>query len=155
MNRKDKYGRGSAAANGDGFVDLTPGDTFARGKIAMSHFDKKAVDETREKPRVLRVFSAFVFAGKPLVATITIKLSNDGLRLYAIEALDIMRDEGLEVHLAAEPRQFKTTRLLLEQRIAYYVGEVNRTRPAFVNLDEPFTIDRCADLILEVFELLS
>ena len=214
MSRKDKYGRGSAAANGDGFVDLAPGDTFAalegqlklrvadrfdnpvlgisasigskrnaselakhlasgeeeeihkfaaknvgvlfaRGKIAISHFDKKAVDETREKPRVLRVFSAFVFSGKPFVATITIKLADDGLRLYAIEALEIMRDESLEVHLAAEPRQFKTTRLLLQQRIAYYVGEVNRTRPAFVNLDEPFTIGRCADLILEVFELLG
>ena len=211
MNRKDKYGRGSAAANGDGFVDLAPGDTFAvleeqlklrisdrfdnlalgisasigskrnaselakhlaageeeevhkfaaknigvlfaRGKIAISHFDKKAVDETREKPKVLRVFSAFVFAGKPLVATITIKLADDGLRLYAIEALDIMRDEGLEVHLAAEPRQFKTTRLLLEQRIAYYVGDVNRTRPEFVNLDEPFAIDRCAVLVLEMLQ---
>lgn len=29
MTRKDKYGRGSAAANGEGFVDLMPGDTFA------------------------------------------------------------------------------------------------------------------------------
>ena len=29
MIRKDKYGRGSAAANGEGFVDLAPGDTFA------------------------------------------------------------------------------------------------------------------------------
>ena len=65
-----------------------------------------------------------------------------------------MRDEGLEVHLAAEPRQFKTTRLLLEQRIAYYVGDVNRTRPAFVNLDEPFAIDRCAVLILEMLQTL-
>ena len=83
-------------------------------KIGGEDFDKKAVDETREKPRVLRVFSAFVFSGKPFVATITIKLADDGLRLYAIEALDIMRDEGLEVHLAAEPRQFKPTRLLLE-----------------------------------------
>ena len=27
-NRPDKYGRGSAAANGAGFVDLAPGDTF-------------------------------------------------------------------------------------------------------------------------------
>jgi len=27
-NRPDKYGRGSAAANGAGFVDLSPGDTF-------------------------------------------------------------------------------------------------------------------------------
>lgn len=26
MNRKDKYGRGSAVANGDGFVDLAPED---------------------------------------------------------------------------------------------------------------------------------
>ena len=214
MNRKDKYGRGSAAANGDGFVDLAPGDTFAalevllkrritdrfdnlalgisasisskrnaselakhlasgeeeeihkfaaknigvlfaRGKIAISHFDKKAVDETREKPRVLRVFSAFVFSGKPFVATITIKLAGDGLRLYAIEALDLMRDEGLEVHLAAEPRQFKPTRLLLVQRIAYYVGDVNRTHPAFVNLNEPFAIDRCAVLILEMLQALS
>ena len=25
----DKYGRGSAAANGEGFVDLEPGDTFS------------------------------------------------------------------------------------------------------------------------------
>lgn len=29
MKKKDKYGRGSAAANGEGFVDLAPGDTFA------------------------------------------------------------------------------------------------------------------------------
>lgn len=108
MNLKDKYGRGRAAANGEGFVDLAPGDTFAalegqlklriadrfdnlalgisvsigskrnaselakhlasgeeeeihkfaaknvgvlfaRGKIAISHFDKKAVDETHER----------------------------------------------------------------------------------------------------------
>ena len=27
-NQTDKYGRGSAALNGDGFVDLEPGDTF-------------------------------------------------------------------------------------------------------------------------------
>ena len=75
-----------------------------------------------------------------------------GERLYAIEAMDIMRDEGLEVHLAAEPRQFKTTRLLLEERIAYYVGDVNRTQPAFVNWNEPFAIDRCAVLVLEMLE---
>ena len=29
MIRQDKYGRGSAAANGEGFVDLSPRDTFA------------------------------------------------------------------------------------------------------------------------------
>ena len=46
MRRKDKYGRGSAAANGEGFVGLAPGD---------------------------------------------------GLRLYAIEALDIMRGVSMGV----------------------------------------------------------
>ena len=29
MVRVDKYGRGSAALNGGGFVDLVPGDAFA------------------------------------------------------------------------------------------------------------------------------
>ena len=211
MNRKDKYGRGSAVANGEGFVDLAPGDTFvalegllklrkaerfdnlaldisasigsnrnaselakhmasgegeevhkfaaknvgvlfSRGKLGISHYDKKAVDESREKPKILRVFSAFAFAGNPFVATITIKSADNALKLYAIEALDVMRDENLEVHLAAEPRQFKTTRLLLEERIAYYVGDVNRTQPAFVNRNEPFAIDRCAVLVLEMLE---
>ena len=152
MRGNDKYGRGSAAANGEGFVDLAPGDTFAaleaqlkqriadrfdnavlgisasigskrnaselakhlasgeeeeahkfaarnigvlfaRGQLGISHDDKKAVDETREKPKIFRVFTPFVFAGESLVATITIKPADDGLRLYAIEALDIMRVE--------------------------------------------------------------
>ena len=33
MSKVDKYGRGSAAANGEGFVDLAPGDTFAALEI--------------------------------------------------------------------------------------------------------------------------
>ena len=110
MARRDKYGRGSAAVNGEGFVDFAPDDTFAaleaqlkqriadrfdnpvlgisasigskrnaselakhlasgeeeevhkfaaknvgvlfaRGGVGVVHFDKKAVDETREKPK--------------------------------------------------------------------------------------------------------
>ena len=206
MTRKDKYGRGSAAANGEGFVDLAPGDTFAaleaqlkrriadrfdnavlgmsasigskrnaselakhlasgeeeeahkfaaknigvlfvRGQLGISHDDKKAVDETREKPKIFRVFTPFVFAGESLVAMITIKPADDGLRLYAIEALDIMRGERLEVHLAAEPRQFKTSRLLLADRISYYVGDVNRTHPKFVGRDEMFSTERTVGLL--------
>lgn len=101
MTRKDKYGRGSAAANGEGFVDLAPGD---------------------------------------------------GLRLYAIEALDITRGERLEVHLAVEPRQFKTSRLLLMGRISYYVGDVNRTHPKFLFRAESFTIERMAELLYDVMQ---
>ena len=209
MVRADKYGRGSAVANGEGFVDLSSGDTFAavedqlkrrvadrfdnltlgisaiigskrnaselakhlasgegeevhkfaaknigvlfaRGRLGVSHFDKKAKDETREKPMILRVFAAFVFAESPFVATITIKPADSGLRLYAIEALDIMRDERPEVHLAAKPRQFKTTRLLLADRISYYVGDVNRTNPKFIGRDEPFSIERTVELLEEM-----
>ena len=211
MIRKDKYGRGSAAANGEGFVDLAPGDTFAaleaqlkrriaerfdnlalgisasigskrnaselakhlasgeeeeahkfaaknigvlfaKGGMGVVHFDKKAVDETREKPEIFRVFSPFVFAGEPLVATITIKPAADGLRLYAIEALDIMRGERLEVHLAAEPRQFKTSRLLLTDKISYYVGDVNRTHPKFIGRDELFSIERMVELLERIVQ---
>ena len=206
MSKVDKYGRGSAAANGEGFVDLAPGDTFAaleaqlkqrvadrfdnpvlgisasigskrnaselakhlasgeeeeahkfaaknvgvlfaRGRLGVVHFDKKAVDETREKPKIFRVFSPFAFAGEPHVATITIKPADVGFGLYAIEALDIMRGERLEVHLAAEPRQFKTSRLLLADRIAYYVGDVNRTHPNFIGRTEPFTVNRTVELL--------
>ena len=214
MVRADRYGRGSAAANGGGFVDLVPGDTFAaleeqlkrriserfdnltlgisasigskrnaselakhlaageeeevhkfaaknigvlfaNGKLGISHDDKKAVDETRAKPRILRVFSTFEFSGNPLIATITIKPTEGGLRLYAIEALDIMRDERLEVHLAAEPRHFKTTRLLLENRIAYYVGDVNRTHPKFVGREDSFSTGRVVELMERMLQDLD
>ena len=153
-------------------MDLAPGDTFAalEGQLKQrkaERFDNLALNmsasigSNRNASELAKHMASgeeeevHKFAGKPFVATITIKSADNALKLYAIEALDIMRDENLEVHLAAEPRQFKTTRLLLEERIAYYVGDVNRTRPAFVNRNEPFTLDRCADLILEVFELLS
>ena len=102
--------------------------------------------------KIFRVFSPFVFAGEPLVATITIKPADDGLRLYAIEALDVMRGERLEVHLAAEPRQFKTTRLLLTDRISYYVGDVNRTHPKFVDRDEMFSIGRTVELLERIVQ---
>ena len=220
MNRKDKYGRGSAAANGDGFVDLAPGDTFAvleeqlklrisdrfdnlalgisasigskrnanelakhlaygegeevhkfaaknvgvlfaRGVVGIRHFDKKAVTGQRWVTVYLRVFSAFVFAGQKYLATITLKEAGGGLgNLYAVEALEINQDADSEVHLAEQyPKGLNSAPIQnlasqLERRIAYYVGDVNRTHPAFVNLDEPFAIDRCVVLILEMLQTL-
>ena len=41
MVRVDKYGRGSAAANGEGFVDLAPGDTFAALEKYLKQRQKK------------------------------------------------------------------------------------------------------------------
>ena len=134
---KDKYGRGSAAANGAEFVDLEPGDTFsgleaklrlvqtviyenrmlglrasiasrrnanelskhmapgeeeeahkfaaknvgalfARGAVGIRHFDKKAIRDDAPKPVMLRVFSAFVFSGERMIATITLRQEKDG-----------------------------------------------------------------------------
>ena len=218
MNRKDKYGRGSAAANGDGFVDLAPGDTFAvleeqlklrisdrfdnlalgisasigskrnanelakhlaygegeevhkfaaknvgvlfaRGVVGIRHFDKKAVTGQRWVTVYLRVFSAFIFAGQKYLATITLKeMSGESGRIYAVEALEINQDADSEVHLAEQyPKGLNSAPIQnlasqLERRIAYYVGDVNRTRPEFVNLDEPFAIDRCAVLVLEMLQ---
>ena len=141
MTRKDKYGRGSAAANGEGFVDLAPGDTFAALEAQL----KQRVADRFDNP-VLGI-SASIGSKRNAEATITIKPADVGLRLYAIEALDIMRGERPEVHLAAEPRQFKTSRLLLSDRIAYYVGDVNRTYPKFISLTEPFTVERTIELL--------
>ena len=146
MNRQDKYGRGSAAANGDGFVDLAPGDTFAALEeqlkqriadridnlalgISASIGSKRNASELAKHLASGEEEEIHKFAAKNIGV-----LFARGKIAISQEALDIMRDEGLEVHLAAEPRQFKTTRLLLEQRIAYYVGDVNRTRPMFVEV---------------------
>ena len=183
--RTDKYGRGSAAANGEGFVDLAPGDTFAaleeqlRRRIA-DRFDNLALgisasicskrnanelakhlaygegEEAHKFAAYLRVFSAFVFAGRKYLATITLKeVSGESGNIYAVEALEINQDADSEVHLAEQcPKGLNSAPIQnlasqLAKRIAYYVGDVNRTRPAFVNRNEPFTIDRCAVVILE------
>ena len=214
--RTDKYGRGSAAANGEGFVDLAPGDTFAaleeqlkrrildrfdnvalgisasigskrnanelakhlaygegeevhkfaaknvgvlfaRGVVGVRHLDKKAVAGQRWVTVYLRVFSEFVFARQKYVATITLKeVSGEAGNIYAVEAVEINQDADSEVHLAEQcPRGLNSAPIQnlasqLAKRIAYYVGDVNLTQPTFVNRNEPFAIDRCAGLILEM-----
>lgn len=195
----DKYGRGSAAANGEGFVDLSPGDTFdgletrlramkdsvfvnrvlglsasiasmrnanelakhmavgeaeeahkfaaknvgvlfAKGGVGIRHFDKKAVRDDAPKPVVLRVFSAFLFAGRAMVATITLRAERDGNKLYAIEAVEINEDTDSERTPRGETAPFRNLVSQLADRIAYYVGDVKRTQPSFVGGDD----DPCA-----------
>ena len=212
MNRKDKYGRGSAAANGDGFVDLAPGDTFAaleeqlkrritdrfdnlalgisasigskrnaselakhlaageeeevhkfaaknigalfaNGKLGISHDDKKAVANQRWVTRFIRVFASFRFAGNGYLATLTLKDVNPNSRIYAVEAVEINQDVksgstprgAISKDLNSAPFQDLTSQLL--NRIAYYVGDVNRTHPKFVGREERFTIERTVELL--------
>ena len=211
---KDKYGRGSAAANGEGFVDLSPGDTFsaleeqlkkriadrfdnamlgisasigskrnaselakhlasgeeeeahkfaaknigalfARGQLALSHKDKKAVAGQRWITRFIRVFVPFFFAGDDYLATLTLKDVDPDKRIYAVEAVEINQDVksrstprgAISEDLNSAPFQDLTSQLT--DRIAYYVGDVNRTHPKFIGRAEPFSIGRTAELLEE------
>ena len=209
----DKYGRGSAAANGAGFVDLEPGDTFsglearlrglkdcvyknamlgvsasvgsmrnanelakhlgkdedeeahkfaaknvgvlfANAGVGIRHLDKKAVPGARWIVTYVRVFSCFVFAGKRKIATITLK-ENKGLNnLYSVEAVEINEDADSErtprgampEDLNSAPFQNLTSQLA--DRIAYYVGDVNRTKPTFLARSEAFSVETAAGLIM-------
>ena len=103
------------------------------------------------------MFSEFVFARQKYVATITLKeVSGEAGNIYAVEAVEINQDADSEVHLAEQcPRGLNSAPIQnlasqLAKRIAYYVGDVNLTQPTFVNRNEPFAIDRCAGLILEM-----
>ena len=202
----DKYGRGSAAVNGAGFVDLEPGDTFsgleaklrllqtviyenrmlglrasiasrrnanelskhmapgekeeahkfaaknvgalfARGVVGVRHFDKKAIRDDAPKPVVLRIFSVFVFAKERMIATITLRQEKDGNKLYAIEALEINKDTDSERTPRGGTAPLQNQVSQLASRIAYYVGDVNRTKPVFLARSEPFSIECATKLI--------
>ena len=217
MVRVDKYGRGSAAANGEGFVDLAPGDTFAalekylkqriadrfdnatlgisasigskrnaselakhlasgegeevhkfaaknigvlfaRGKLGISHDDKKAVAGQRWVTRFIRVFTPFQFAGIGCCATLTLKSSEPEKKIYAVEAVEINQDAkprstprgAISKDLNSAPFQDLTSQLVCI--ISYYVGDVNRTRPEFVGRDEPFSVERTGELLEELMQ---
>ena len=215
MARVDKYGRGSAAANGEGFVDLAPGDTFAalesqlkrriadrfdnsllrisamigskrnaselakhlasgeeeevhkfaaknigvlfaRGKLGISHDDKKAIVGQRWITRFIRVFTPFWFAGDGYLATLTLKDVDPGRQIYAVEAVEINQDArsrstprgAISKDLNSAPFQDLTSQLI--EIISYYVGDVNRTRPKFVGRDESFSVERAVAHLLEM-----
>ena len=207
----DKYGRGSAAANGAGFVDLAPGDTFdvleaqlrarisevyvnqnlgisasigsnrnanelakhlafgegeeahkfaaknvgmlfRNGQTGIRHFDKKAIRDDSPKPVILRVFSRFVFGGVPCLATITLREEMAGNKLYAVQAVDITKDADSERTPRGETAPLQNLTSFLAGRIAYYVGDVNRTQPEFIGLSEAFTIQAAVTRLLAILE---
>ena len=104
----DKYGRGSAAANGIGFVDLEPGDTF----------------------------DGLVLDGDRKLATITLKQNQGQHNIYSVEALEINKDAesertprgAISEDLNSAPLQNLASQLA--NKITYYVGDVKRTQPS-------------------------
>ena len=209
----DKYGRGSAAANGIGFVDLEPGDTFdglearlraikdsvfecrrlglrasvgsmrnanelakhlakgeleevhkfaaknlgvlfSRAGVGIRHLDKKADPKARWVVTYVRVFAWFVFDGDRKLATITLKQNHGQHNFYSVEALEINKDAesertprgAISEDLNSAPLQNLASQLA--NKITYYVGDVKRTRPAFVADEEPFSVEHAAGKIL-------
>ena len=208
---RDKYGRGSAAANGEGFVDLEPGDTFsgveaklrlaqtvvyenyvlgitatiasrrnanelakhmsfgereeahkfaaknvgvlfARGKVGIRHFDKKAIRDDAPKPVILRVFSPFCFANELMIATITLRAERERNKLYAIEAVEINKDTDSERTPRGETAPLQNPVSYLAHRISYYVGDVNRTCPVFVASPEMFSLEAAAKRVAQMLD---
>ena len=91
------------------------------------------------------------------MATITLKeLGGGAENIYAVEALEINQDADSEVHLAEQyPEGLNSAPIQnlasqLGERIAYYVGDVNRTRPAFVNDATSFSISAAVEKLLQM-----
>lgn len=135
------------------FAAKNIGALFERGVVGFTHLDKKATPNQRWITRFVRVVSSFYFAGERFVATLTLKAESAGGRLYAVEAVEINQDVkfrstprgAISKDLNSAPILNLTSQLA--ERIAYYVGDVNRTHPAFLGCSELFSIERAADLI--------
>ena len=137
------------------FAAKNIGALFERGVVGFSHLDKKALPTQRWITRFVRVVSSFDFAGERFLATLTLKAESSDGRLYAVEAVEIKQDVKLRsTPRGAMSKDLNSAPILnltsqLRKRIAYYVGDVNRTHPAFLGRSEPFSIARVADMISE------
>ena len=102
----------------------------------------------------VRVFAWFVFGGERKLATITLKQNQGQHNFYSVEALEINEDAesertprgAISKDLNSAPLQNLASQLV--SKIAYYVGDVNRTQPSFVASTESFSVERAASEIL-------
>ncbi|MCQ2395369.1 MAG: glycosyltransferase family 2 protein, partial [Kiritimatiellae bacterium] len=65
-----------------------------------------------------------------------------------IEALEINKDTDSERTPRGGTAPFQNQVSQLASRIAYYVGDVNRTKPAFIARSETFSVEIAAELVL-------
>lgn len=116
------------------FAAKNLGVLFCRAKFGIRHLDKKATPNARWIVTYVRAFAPFVFAEEKKIATITLKESKSDHNFYSVEAVEINKDVGSERtprgamsnDLNSAPLQSLTS--YWESKIAYYVGDVNRTR---------------------------
>lgn len=135
------------------FAAKNVGMLFARGRLGISHDDKKAVVGQRWITRFIRVFTPFRFAGDDYLATLTLKDVDPDKGVYAVEAVEINQDAksrstprgAISEDLNSAPFQDLTSQLL--SMVSYYVGDVNRTHPKFFGRDEMFSTERTVKLL--------
>ena len=117
------------------FAAKNLGILFYRAELGIRQLDKKATTNARWIVTYVRVFAPFIFAGEKKIATITLKKSKDVHNFYSVEAIEINKDAGSERtprgamsnDLNSAPLQSLTSHWM--DRVAYYVGDVNRTCP--------------------------
>ena len=140
------------------FAAKNVGKLFERGLLGIRHLDKKALPEQRWPVHFLRVFSPFVFAGQRLLATLTLKENASSANLYSVEAVGIIKDAcsertprgAMSEDLNAAPLLEQAP--LIEKIVSYYVGDVNRTHPAFVGSSDEFTISTAVERLVDMLE---
>lgn len=89
---------------------------------------------------------------------VTLGAEREENKLYAIEAVEINKDVGSERtprgaisrDLNSAPLQTLTSHW--KDRIAYYVGDVNRTNPMFVACAETFSVEAAANRITQMLD---
>ena len=137
------------------FAAKNVGVLFSSGVVGISHEDKKAAPGQRWVTRFSRIFTPFVFSGTRYLATVTLKNVDAGGRIYAVESVEINQDaKPRSTPRRAISEDLNSAPILdlasqLKGRIAYYVGDVNRTHPVFIGRSEPFSVDRTIELLNE------
>ena len=75
-----------------------------------------------------------------------------GANFFAVRAVGITKDADSERTPRGETAPLQNLTSFLACRIAYYVGDVNRTRPEFIGLSEAFTIQAAVTRLLAILE---
>ena len=132
-------------------------ELFKKAKTAVVHHDKKG-----RKNDYVRAFAPFYFRDGIYLATITLRRDKDSDKFYAIEAVETERDaasgvsrgnDASKMDSGDSPRSSRRTAqeaqspVSLEDKISYYVGDVNATDPKFLNSDEEFSLQKLAKRI--------
>ena len=127
---------------------------FKKSKTGMVHHDKKGTGKD-----YIRVFAPFYFNGEIYLATITLRRDKDSDKIYSIESVLTKKDavsgvprgktapfqNAASQESGDSPRSSRRTAqeaqspVSLEDKISYYLGNVNETEPKFVNSGEKFS----------------